>query len=235
MSKSTKHEKAGQEKKKDQQRGEQRAASGPDNGQRPESEARAEEAVDIEAMRAAISEKLSDDEEGVVADFDQLADRAAELNQIQEELTETKDQLMRQAASFRNFRRRMEQEQERHSREAKGKVVRRMLAVLDDMGRTIEAVHEIDDQEEPDYEAAYQSLKEGVEMVYEKFNTELGHLGVEPIEAEGKPFDENEHEAMMQQPTEDVPEGTVLQEVQKGYRMGDRVLRHARVVVAGGA
>jgi molecular chaperone GrpE len=55
---------------------------------------------------------------------------------------------------------------------------------------------------------------------------------VQPIEAVGRPFDENEHEAMMQQPDTDAAPGTVIEELQKGYRMGDRILRHAKVIVA---
>jgi molecular chaperone GrpE len=62
---------------------------------------------------------------------------------------------------------------------------------------------------------------------------ELNTLGVEPIDAKGEPFNENEHEAMMQQPApDDVEEGTVLEEIRKGYRMDDQVLRHSRVIVA---
>lgn len=188
------------------------------------------EGVDVKAIRRSIAER---DEESVAA-FDTLVDRAVELDHIQEELNETKDQLMRQVANFKNYRRRSEKEKERNKRQARGDVIRRMLDVLDDLGRSLESVEEAEEQDEPDYEAAYESLKEGVEMVYDKFTTELKRMDVEPIEAEGRPFDEKEHEAMMQQPApEGVEEGTVLQEIQKGYRMGNRVLRHAKVIVAG--
>ena len=84
-----------------------------------------------------------------------------------------------------------------------------------------------------EWSEGFEKLKEGVELVYEKFKSELGRLGVEPIEAIGHPFNENEHEALMQQPApEDTAPGTVIDEIQKGYRMGERVLRHSRVVVA---
>jgi molecular chaperone GrpE len=72
-----------------------------------------------------------------------------------------------------------------------------------------------------------------VGLVYRKFVDALKQLGVEPIEAEGQPFDEQEHEAVLQQPAPDgVAPGTVLSEVQRGYRLGERVIRHARVIVA---
>jgi molecular chaperone GrpE len=109
-------------------------------------------------------------------------------------------------------------------------VLESMLEVLDDFERSMEAARDLEDSE--DAESAYESLKGGVEMVFRKFQDELKSLGVEPIEAEGKPFDEQLHEAMMRQPSEEAEPGTVLQEIQKGYTMGDRVLRHSRVVVA---
>jgi molecular chaperone GrpE len=106
-----------------------------------------------------------------------------------------------------------------------------MLDVLDDFQRSIEAAEQL--QEQDDLEAAYESLRSGVEMVFDKFVTELQGIGVEAIEAEGEPFNEELHEAMMQQPApDDVEEGTVLQEIRRGYRLDDQVLRHSRVIVA---
>ena len=219
---------------KEAEQREQQEADAPAQGEEEAEEAAQDESTQAAARIDIVREKLTDDEQAV-ATFDELADRATELDQIQAELAETKDQLVRQAASFQNFRRRTQQEKERNARQARGKVLQRMLDVLDDMDRSLEAVADVQDQDEPDYEAAYTSLREGVEMVHNKFTTELERLGVKPIEAVGKPFDENEHEAMMQQPApDDVEEGIVLKEVQKGYRLEDRVLRHARVIVAGG-
>ena len=241
MSESTKRSKKKKSTShKEAERREQQEGAAPAQGEKEAPEQSEEATQDGSARETSaevdiVREKLADDEQAVAA-FEELAGRAAKLDQVQAELAETKDQLVRQAASFQNFRRRTQQEKERNTRQAKGKVLQRMLDVLDDMDRSLEAVADVQDQDEPDYEAAYTSLREGVEMVHDKFAAELERLGVEPIEAVGKPFDENEHEAMMQQPApNDVEEGTVLQEVQKGYRLEDRVLRHARVVVAGGS
>ena len=239
MSQSTKRTK--EKKPASPQEAERRGQQEADAPAQSEKEApdKSEKAAQDGPERAAaetdiVREKLAGDEQALAA-FDELADRATELDQVQTELAETKDQLVRQTASFQNFRRRTQQEKERNARQAKGKVLQRMLDVLDDMDRSLEAVVDVQDQDEPDYEAAYTSLREGVEMVHNKFTTELERLGVKPIEAVGKPFDESEHEAMMQQPAPDeVEEGIVLKEVQKGYRLEDHVLRHARVVVAGG-
>lgn len=114
----------------------------------------------------------------------------------------------------------------------KAKVVQQMLEILDDFTRSVEAANQLEEQEDQQNDGFVQ-LKEGVVLVFEKFQSELSRLGVEPIEAKGRPFNEQEHEALMQQPApEDTEPGTVLEEIQKGYRMGDRVLRHSRVVVA---
>lgn len=155
----------------------------------------------------------------------------AQVEALKEERDELNDRLLRQAAEFQNFRRRMEREKERTFDAGKKEVILPMLEVLDDFQRSLEAAEELEDAK--DKEAAYEQLKSGVEMIFKKFLDELGNLGVEPIDAKGKPFNENEHEAMMQQPApDDVEEGTVLEEIRKGYRMDDQVLRHSRVIVA---
>lgn len=153
-----------------------------------------------------------------------------EIDRLQEERDELNDRLLRKAAEFENYRRRTAREKERRHEAGKLAVIEPMLDVLDDFERSIEAARDLEDSEDP--EAAYESLKGGVEMVFRKFRDELQALGVEPIEAEGEPFDEQFHEAMMRQPSEEVQAGTVLQEIRKGYTMDDRVIRHSRVVVA---
>jgi len=153
-----------------------------------------------------------------------------ELESLKAERDELNDRLLRKAAEFENFRRRMDREKKRRREAGKITVLESMLEVMDDFERSLDAAHDLDDAEDP--EAAYESLKGGVEMVFQKFQDQLESLGVEPIEAEGEPFDEQLHEAMMRQPSEEAAPGTVLEEVQKGYTMGDRVIRHSRVVVA---
>jgi molecular chaperone GrpE len=109
-------------------------------------------------------------------------------------------------------------------------VLEQMLGAYDDVARALEAVEQRAGTLEPSENG--QALREGVELVYRKLSKVLEQLGVRPIETVGKPFDEREHEAVMQQPAADMPAGTVVAEVQRGYRMGDHVLRYAQVVVA---
>ena len=169
----------------------------------------------------------AEDIEALTGEVERLRE---EIEELKEERDEMNDRLLRKAADLENLRRRMDREKKRRHEAGKIAVLESMLEVVDDFERSLEAAQDLDDAE--DAEAAYESLKGGVEMVFRKFQDQLQSLGVEPIEAEGKPFDEQLHEAMMRQPSDEVEPGTVLQEVRKGYTMGDRVLRHSRVVVA---
>ena len=169
----------------------------------------------------------TEDIEALTGEVERLRE---EIEELKEERDEMNDRLLRKAADLENLRRRMDREKKRRHEAGKIAVLESMLEVVDDFERSLEAAQDLDDAE--DAEAAYESLKGGVEMVFRKFQDQLQSLGVEPIEAEGKPFDEQLHEAMMRQPSDEVEPGTVLQEVRKGYTMGDRVLRHSRVVVA---
>jgi len=175
-------------------------------------------AADVDALRAEL--------ERVRAEHDQ------ELQAVRAELESAQDQLMRRAAEFQNYRRRTEQERGQLFEMGKSAAVQSMLDVLDDLERSLTAADQLADKKKGDAKA-YKTLKEGVDLVYRKFVDALKQLGVEPIEAEGQPFDEHQHEAMMQQPApDDVPSGTVLGELQRGYRLGERVIRHAKVIVA---
>ena len=174
-----------------------------------------------------------EDKDAVLQAIDELADRAHEIERIKEELEQATDQVKRQAAEFQNYRRRTEQEKAMSVTLGKSLVISSLLDTIDDFERSLDATNKAESETESELSSAYQSLKSGVELVYQKLTGELKKLGVEPIEAVGEPFDEELHEAMMQQPAEEGQEaGIVLTEIQRGYRMGDRVLRHARVIVS---
>jgi len=168
----------------------------------------------------------------VLSAIDELADRALEIERLKEDLEMSTDQLKRQAAEFQNYRRRTEQEKAQSVSLGKSIVIQRLLDVTDDFHRSLDATAQAEGENEGALSPAYQSLKSGVELVYQKLMDELTKLNVEPIESVGKPFNEDEHEALMQQPAgEGEEEGMVVSEIQRGYRMGDKVLRHARVIV----
>jgi molecular chaperone GrpE len=158
------------------------------------------------------------------ADFAEQSENG-EVARLQSELQATQDQLLRKAAEFQNYRRRTEEEKRLMVDIGKSVVVESLLDVVDDFARMLDVADAS--------ESADDSLRTGVEMIYRKLMEELRKLGVDTIGATGQPFDENLHEAIMRQPAPEGTEaGTVLQEVQRGYVMNGRVLRHARVIVA---
>ncbi len=171
-----------------------------------------------------------------LADRDaQLEEMRTELGQMQEKLLTieqqnqgAEEQLRRTAADFQNFRRRTEQERVKWREEGKIEAITRFLDVYDDFARSLDAIRQADAGGE-----GQDKLREGVELVFRKFAEEMERLGVQAIEAVGEPFDVAQHEALMQEPApEGVASGTVLEEYQRGYRVGERVLRHSRVKVA---
>lgn len=174
----------------------------------------------VEAQAAP--EVMTSDAEAVETESEPLA-------RLEAELAETKDQLLRQAADFQNYRRRTLQERAQLLDQGRAQVALRMVELLDDLSRSVEAAAQAPEDADP----AFTTLREGVGMVYNKFMDELARLDVHPMDVVGKPFDEWAHEALMQQPAPDgVEPGTILAEIQRGYHMGERVLRHAKVIVA---
>ena len=188
-----------------------------------------DDSTDEEASQteATTEQQAADDAADPEQKIEELTER---IEALEEERDELNDRVLRKAAEFENYRRRMDREKKRRHEAGMLEVIEPVLEVLDDFERSIDAAQELQDSQ--DAQKAYESLKGGVEMVFRKFRDTLENLGVEPIEAEGKPFDEELHEAMMRQPSDEAEPGTVLQEIRKGYRMDDRVIRHSRVVVA---
>jgi molecular chaperone GrpE len=139
---------------------------------------------------------------------------------LQSERDELFDRLQRLAAEFDNFRKRGLREQAAMSTRANERLVRELLPILDDLGRALEAAAEHEEAK----------LEEGVRLVHRSLADVLAREGVAEIETDGK-FDPHVHEALLSQPS-DAEEGTVIEVVQKGYMLGDRVVRPARVVVA---
>jgi molecular chaperone GrpE len=153
---------------------------------------------------------------------------------LEDEVAALQDRLLRQAAEFQNYRRRTEQEKARMMEFGKAAVVQELLDVVDDFERSIEAAHSAGlGAKEQGLPQAFAAFSDGVGLVYAKLRDALSRAGVEVIEAVGHPFDEHLHEALMRQPAaEGQAPGLVVGEIQKGYRMGDRVLRHAKVIVS---
>ena len=167
-----------------------------------------------------------------LAAVDELAQLSGNVEELQQEVKDLQEQVLRRAAEFQNYRRRTESELTRTVQYGREEVVLALLDVFDDLRRSLGAAGQAAQVEQTG--PAFNALNEGGQLVFQKFTDALASFGVEPIQSVGQPFDEELHDAVMQQPAPDseTPSGTVLAEIQPGYRMGDRILRHAQVVVA---
>lgn len=173
---------------------------------------------EVEADGAAGAAKCEAEEELELTLLEAALARLAEAEAKRDEYL---GDLQRLAADFDNFRKRVARDQQALVARAGERLVKELLPVLDDLERAAAVAAQ----------TAEATLEEGVRMVHRALHGALAKEGLEEVEADGT-FDPHRHEALMQQPSE-APEGTVLQILQKGYRLGDRVLRPARVVVAG--
>ncbi len=149
----------------------------------------------------------------------------AKVELIESEKNELYDQLLRKAAEFENFRRRTQKEKDDLLLYGNEKLLQNLLPVLDDLENAVVAA-----KQSPDFD----SLATGVEMIFQKAKKLFEQSGVSEIESPvGKPFDFEFHEALMNIPSE-IPEGYVVQELQKGYKFFDKVIRHTKVVTSSG-
>jgi len=149
----------------------------------------------------------------------------AELDDARALAAEHLASLQRTAADFANFRRRTAEDRERELGLASESLLRKLLVVADDFDRALEAMPA---------ELKGESWIEGVVLVDRKLRSLLESEGVTPIESVGRPFDPREHEAIASVPGTGRPDGEVVAEMQRGYRVRDRVLRPAMVAVASG-
>ncbi len=148
---------------------------------------------------------------------------AIELEDLQKQLNQTKDLLLRKAAEFDNYKRRNEAEMGSVIRRANEDLLSDILPVLDDFERSLKAGRS---------GADHDSFLKGVELIHQKLVRILEGFGVKAFETVGKEFNVEFHDALLQMPRSDVPPHTVIEEVEKGYLLHDRVIRHAKVVVS---
>ena len=149
-------------------------------------------------------------------EFQILADKAAKSD-------EYFDRLLRFQADFDNYKKRLEKEKIEFIKFANEEIIAEILKILDDFERAVEA-----GKIKHDFDVLYK----GIEMIHKDLRDFLKEKGLKKIEAEGKLFNPNEHEAMMQEETDDYPEDHIIEEFQKGYTLNGRVIRPSKVKVA---
>lgn len=141
----------------------------------------------------------------------------------EEEVKQLQDRILRQAAEMENTRKRLEREKSEGINFANECLIRELLPVIDNLERALQ---------HGEKDTTCKGLLEGVRITLKSFGDVLGKFGCTPFESVGKTFDPNFHEAVMQQESSEYPEKTILQELQKGYTLRDRLVRPAMVIVS---
>lgn len=164
-------------------------------------------------------------EENIDSEIEEEVDSELEkkVAQLEDEVSELKEKLLRKAAEFENYKRRTENDQISLITYAAESFIQKLLPVVDDFERSMEHIEDAQD---------INAIKQGLKLIYDKLLKVLDEQGVKKIEAVGQPFNVDFHEALMQRPDDTVEPHTVLDEVEKGYLYKDKVIRHAKVVVS---
>ena len=166
-------------------------------------------------------EVLSQEREEKEIGSEQIDERDNTIASLRSELEQSKDQLLRRTAEMDNMRRRHQQERVQLIYEANKRLIAELLGSVDDLERIISHLKPED----------MNVLSEGIELVCKNFLKTLEQNSVKPMEVIGKTFDVHLHDAMLEVERNDLEPGTITAEVQKGYMMGEAVLRHAKVIV----
>ena len=153
-----------------------------------------------------------------------IAELENQISSLEAQVEDRTNQCVRLAADFDNYRKRTQREREEMEQQIKCSTINELLPVVDNFERARSQIKPQTEQET--------TIHKSYQSVYKQLVDCLKRVGVSPMRAEGKEFDPNLHEAVMRQPTHEFPEGTVMEELQRGYLLGERVLRHALVKVA---
>jgi molecular chaperone GrpE len=142
-----------------------------------------------------------------------------------DEIARLKDTLLRKAAEFENYKRRTDSEISNYIKYASEKLIKELLPVYDDLGRSIDSINKGETKD-------FDTLKTGVNLIYDKFKAVLEKEGLEEIDSLGKEFDVDVSSALMLVPKDDVKPNTVLEVIEKGYKLKDKVVKHEKVLVS---
>lgn len=197
-----------------------------------EEQRKTEEPETVEAVQEDVREGVAEEPEQQT-DSGQTAQGEAqsetdplqrELDQLRREFEENQQRYLRLQADYDNFRKRTRQEKEDFAKYASQKLMEQLLPVIDNFERAMAAASASGGD--------YESLAKGVEMIYRQLSQVLEQEGLTPLQTVGQPFDPELHQAVMQVESEEYGEGIVVEEVQKGYRLKDKVIRPAMVKVS---
>ncbi len=168
------------------------------------------------------SDKVESEETKIEVETQSNDKLLEEKKQLEEKINSLQDALLRKAAEFENYKRRTENDQLNLIKYAAESFILKILPIYDDLQRSVIHLGE----------TSFESVKEGLKLVLDKFNKTLDEQGIKKIETKGQEFDVEYHEALMQQPSDEFPPNTVLEEVDPGYIYKDKVIKHAKVIVS---
>ena len=190
--------------------------------------------IDETKEQEPVGEQQAVDASDDLGDVETITEEGGNLESTEEtlrrELDETRDQLMRVAAEFDNFKKRMEREKSKLLKYVGENILRELLTTLDNLDRAVEQgrAGASDDANK------FESMLQGLELTQKGLVATLERFGVEPVGAVGLAFNPDEHNALTMEASDEIPANHVLCEFARGYRFKDRVLRHAQVVVSSG-
>lgn len=187
---------------------------------------------EVEAIVQRVREQYEAEREDLLlTEIEKEVDAA--VQQVHAEYKEERDRLLRTAAEAENTKKRLQTDYQRQIKFANEGILEGMVPVLDSLEAAIKSA--VEKVEADDVSPEFTSFNEGVELVHKQLLDALKIHGLEPIEAVGETFDPNQHEALLVTPSDDVPEGQIIEEFRRGYMLYTRVLRASQVVVSQGA
>ncbi|MDQ6652085.1 MAG: nucleotide exchange factor GrpE [Acidobacteriota bacterium] len=158
----------------------------------------------------------------------ELVATRAELKRLEGDVKDLRESLARRQADFENYRKRMERERSETYNRVVADIAAKLLPVLDNLKRALETEASVEAAESDEF----RHFLSGVDLIYKQLNGVLDALGVKPVLAEGEQFNPHLHEAVVTEPTDDYEPDTVMQEIVRGFRLGDKLIRPALVKVA---
>jgi len=188
----------------------------------------AEDEPEIQASSQADGSAAEASPSGGGPEVAELVASRAELKRLEGEVKELKESLARRQADFENYRKRMERERTETYNRVVADIAAKLLPVLDNLKRALETEASVEASESDEF----RHFLSGVDLIYKQLNGVLDALGVKPVLAEGEQFDPHVHEAVVTEPTDDYEPDTVIQEIVRGFRMGDKLIRPALVKVS---
>ncbi len=188
------------------------------NDEKRVNERQENENLEIEREDAVNDVEIQNDEESTINK--ELLDKCVSLKK---ELKEMKDKYLRSLADLDNYRKKVLKEKKEWEYIATSRVLYKLLSIVDDFERALKSISETSSIDE---------VKKGVELIYKEMLDLLKSEHVHPFDSEGERFDPTKHEAILTMESSDHEEGTILNEVSRGYKMKDRILRPAKVVVS---